>query len=233
MKYKLIILFVAIFIFTGCNHNKIQEINTQPPAEELSQVTTYADDADIYIVDVEESAIFWTGRKVLINSEHKGIIKLKEGKIYIKGDREYLGGEFVIDMTSLETQDIEDPDSRQKMTDHLKGEDFFDVDNYPEAIIKTTAIEKYPPPTDPWVNHTISANLTIKDKTNNITFLTEIFESEGNLNAEGSFVIDRTKWDIKYGSDKFFTGLGDKVIDDFIEFRVILFAHKQETGPTE
>ncbi len=233
MKYKFIILFVAIFIFTGCNNNQIQEINTQPPAKELPQETTYEDDVDVYIVDVEESAIFWTGRKVLVNSEHKGIIKLKEGKIYIKGDRQYLGGEFVIDMTSLETQDITNPESRQKMDDHLKSEDFFDVVNYPEAILKTTAVEIYPPIIYPQVAHTVAANLTIKDKTNNITFLTEIFESEGNLNAKGSFVIDRTKWDIKYGSDKFFTGLGDKVIDDFIEFRVIIFAHKQETEPIE
>lgn len=233
MKYKLIIIFTAILLLSGCNHNQVQEIDTQPPSKELPEETTYKDDVDVYIVDVEESSVFWTGRKVLVKSEHKGEIKLKSGKIYLTGDREYLGGEFVIDMTSLETQGKMDSDSLQTITNHLKSEDFFAVDDYPEAILKTTAVQKYPPFIYPQVNHTVSGNLTIKDKTNNITFLAEIFEDSGFLNADAEFVIDRTKWDIKYGSDKFFTGLGDNVIDDFIQFRIVIFANKQETEPSE
>jgi len=36
------------------------------------------------------------------------------------------------------------------------------------------------------------------------------------VKAVGTAKLDRTKWDIRYGSGKFFQGLGDKMIyDDF------------------
>jgi hypothetical protein len=38
--------------------------------------------------------------------------------------------------------------------------------------------------------------------------------------ATAKITIDRTKWDIKYGSDKFFEDLADKAIKDEIEFDV-------------
>jgi hypothetical protein len=34
------------------------------------------------------------------------------------------------------------------------------------------------------------------------------------VSAKATFEIDRTEWDIKYGSGKFFKDLGDKVIND-------------------
>ncbi|MFN4197892.1 MAG: YceI family protein, partial [Flavobacterium sp.] len=38
-----------------------------------------------------------------------------------------------------------------------------------------------------------------------------------------SFKVDRTKYDIKYGSGSFFDNLGDKAIYDDFELTVVLF----------
>ena len=45
---------------------------------------------------------------------------------------------------------------------------------------------------------------------------------DGKLGAFAEMKVDRTLYDIKYGSGKFFEGLGDKVIDDefIIKFKI-------------
>jgi hypothetical protein len=46
---------------------------------------------------------------------------------------------------------------------------------------------------------------------------------EKELKANASFDIDRTEWDIKYGSGKFFQDLGDKMINDAftVKFNIV------------
>ena len=49
-------------------------------------------------------------------------------------------------MTSIENTDIESPEWKQKLEDHLKAEDFFHTDSFPNAILEikrqTTIIEE-------------------------------------------------------------------------------------------
>ncbi|MEX1187789.1 MAG: YceI family protein [Bacteroidia bacterium] len=66
-------------------------------------------------------------------------------------------------------------------------------------------------------NYTIKGNLTIKGITKAITFPATVSMTDEAVNATAEFEIDRTEWDIKYGSGKFFQDLGDKMIyDNFI-----------------
>ena len=60
------------------------------------------------------------------------------------------------------------------------------------------------------------ADLTIKNITESIEFEAEL----SNNVATAVLDIDRTKFDIKYGSGSFFENLGDKMIDDNFNLRV-------------
>ena len=58
----------------------------------------------------------------------------------------------------------------------------------------------------------VAGQMTIKGKTNPIAFDLNL---KGN-SATTTLVIDRSKYDIRYGSGSFFDNLGDKTIyDDF------------------
>jgi len=59
----------------------------------------------------------------------------------------------------------------------------------------------------------VQADLTIKGKTESISFDANV---EKNM-ATAEITIDRTKFDVKYGSGSFFDDLGDNMIyDDFV-----------------
>nr|MDA3843984.1 YceI family protein [Candidatus Kapabacteria bacterium] len=65
---------------------------------------------------------------------------------------------------------------------------------------------------------TIKGKITIKGKTKNISF---IVKRSGNK-YKAKIEIDRSKFDVRYGSDSFFDNLGDKAIDDIFTLDVKL-----------
>lgn len=155
-------------------------------------------------VDAENSTIKWHAKKV--TGEHFGTIKLKDASLKIV-DNTITAGEFTVDMSSINNTDIEDAAYKAKLEGHLKSDDFFNVEKFPisKLIIKNST---------PFVNNVakVKANLTIKGITQPIEF--EVKKMDSKFTAE--IVIDRSKFDVKYGSGSFFENLGDKLIyDDF------------------
>ena len=154
-------------------------------------------------VKTSESKVVWKGYKV--TGSHEGTISLKSGSLSFNEDK-LTGGEFVMDMTSLIVTDLEG-EYKGKLEGHLKSDDFFGIENFPTASlifneVKSTGKNSY----------SVTGDLTIKGKTNPVTFSISIY---GNK-ATASLKIDRTKYDVKYGSASFFDGLKDKAIyDDF------------------
>ena len=161
------------------------------------------------VVDVKTSSIQWKAEKVV--GSHEGEISLKSGElIYEEGN--LVGGSFTIDMTSIICTDLSG-EYKGKLEGHLKSEDFFSVETYATAGLVITNVKK--------VNskkHTITADLTIKGITKSITFESN---AEGNK-FEARIQIDRTQFDVKYGSGSFFDGLGDNMIYDEFELTVSL-----------
>lgn len=168
-----------------------------------------------YMVDSKASSLIWHGEKVL--GKHWGYVTIDNG--WIKKDGDTYTGEFYIDMTSITDEDIEDPESRGKLVGHLKSDDFFSVNNYKMSKFKLTKVEakdygEY--------NHVVVGDLTIKGITKQISFPAKIEISDKVMTAKAEFEINRTWWNIKYGSGNFFDDLGDKMIYDDIKFELDL-----------
>jgi polyisoprenoid-binding protein YceI len=166
-----------------------------------------------YRADVKNSTVGWHARKV--TGEHMGNIKIKTGTITVD-HHVPTRGEFVIDMNSITCSDIKDATYNAKLVNHLKSEDFFDVTKYPEAVFKIKSFTPLRNTKKDEPNYTVRGDLTIKGITKEISFPATMNISDKEITARAEIKIDRTEFDVRYGSGKFFENLGDKMIyDDF------------------
>ncbi|SEL78268.1 Polyisoprenoid-binding protein YceI [Aquimarina amphilecti] len=160
-------------------------------------------------INTAESTINWTGKKV--TGQHTGTLSFSSG--FLTFDNKNLsGGEFIVDMSSLAVTDLEAGKGKEKLEGHLNSDDFFGVQNFKNAkliIKKATKMDG---------GYKIAGDLTIKGKTNPIAFELAVNGST----ASATLNVDRTKYDIKYGSGSFFDNLGDKAISDEFELAVNL-----------
>ena len=71
--------------------------------------------------------------------------------------------------------------------------------------------------------NTLSGNLKLKDVENNVTFPVTMVKNGTTVTLTSeAFTIDRSKWNVKYGSKSFFDNLGDKFINDEIELKLTI-----------
>ena len=159
-------------------------------------------------VDTDQSIINWVGHKV--TGQHEGTISLQEGVLEFNEDQ-LTGGNFVMDMTSINTTDLEG-DYKKKLDGHLKADDFFGVKNHQKATLVFTSVTKNE------TNYAVVGDLTIKGITNKITFDLAVSDNT----ATTTFQVDRTKFGIKYGSASFFDGLKNKAIENEFDINVSL-----------
>jgi polyisoprenoid-binding protein YceI len=169
-------------------------------------------------VNTTNSTVKWTGSKVA--SAHEGTINVQSGVLDFDHGL-LVGGNFVIDMNSIKNTDIESEEYSAKLEGHLKNEDFFNVAEFPTAVLTITSAKKRD-----GNDYYILADLTIKGKTHPITFSAVVTSKELSFSAIANIKIDRTKWDVTYNSGNFFEDLGDYLIKDEIEFDVFLLSVK-------
>lgn len=182
----------------------------------LATVSLYAQEMK---VDTKKSILKWHGEKV--TGEHFGTIDLKEGNLVWKNDK-ISSGEMIIDMTSIVNTDIEDAGYKAKLEGHLKSDDFFGVEKYPTAKLEVKSSSTFK-------NNkaTVKGSLTIKETTLPVEFTAQ---KEGNW-FMAEIVVDRSKYDVRYGSGSFFDNLGDKTIyDDFTLTVKIATAEKNKAS---
>ena len=113
--------------------------------------------------------------------------------------------------------DLDSKAMQETLIEHLESTDFFDTKTYPESTLNITKAEKKND-----TQYKITADLTIKNQTRPITFDATVIEKEGKRIATATITIDRSKWDIRYGSGSFFSDLGDNLIEDTITFTIEL-----------
>ena len=175
----------------------------------LALLSTITLSAQAKKIDLKQSTITWTGKKV--TGEHSGSLKFSEGMLVFKG-RKLAGGSFIADMTTLTNTD-QSGDGKKKLEGHLRSADFFNTDEFKTAKLVFKSIGEKTPGV-----YSVTADLTIKGKTNPVKFDMTV---KGNK-ASTEFTVDRTKYGIQYGSGTFFSDLGDRTIYDEFDVKVDL-----------
>lgn len=181
-------------------------------------VSSNIDKVTVLDVKPEASKIEWFAEKV--TGSHNGLVSLKEGKMEIDGEQ-IVGGSFVIDMTSINTTDL-DGNMKDKLDSHLKSEDFFNSKEYNTAEFVIAETKKMT--SKDGFNTEMIGQLTIKGISHPISFPANVKITDGKLAAYGEMVVDRTKYDIKYKSASFFESIGDKAIMDEFTLKVSIGA---------
>ena len=171
-----------------------------------------------YSVDTQKSQVVWTARKV--TGSHTGNIALNSGNLVYSGG-DLVSGEFTIDMNSMTCTDISDPASNKKLMDHLKSDDFFSVASYPESSFTIMSVKKG----DDGKAH-VTGELTTKGITQTIQFPAEISEENGSITAKAMAVVDRSKFNVRFGSGSFFDNLGNNLIYDNFDLEITLVTGK-------
>lgn len=184
----------------------------------LFAFTTKQKTATTYNLDTKLTTATWLGKKV--TGKHTGAINVSKGLVEVVGT-EIKGGEFDIDMSSITCTDLTDAGYNAKLIGHLKSDDFFGVEKFPTAkfILKSAK-------NNGKNNYEITGDLTIKGITQPITFSAVVKMDDKKFVAVSTIIIDRTKYDIKYGSKSFFESIGDKAINDDFELKLNLVAIK-------
>lgn len=214
------IVFIAVLgvAVTGC-----KDENNKAKVDEAQEATAANMESAEYSVDTEASEIHWEGEKP--TGTHTGTIEISEGT-FSANDSIIESGSFVIDMTSISVTDLEGKD-REDLEAHLKGTvegkegDFFNTEEYPEATFEITDV------TEENGQTMLSGNLTIKGETKNISFPVQLNQNDDQVEiTSDEFSIDRTNWNVNFGSKSVFDDLGDNFVNDDIQLKIKVIAKK-------
>lgn len=172
-------------------------------------------------IDTEVSSVVWTGQKTLVkNWIDKGSVAVQSGNITFNKDGIPVAGEVVINMKSITATQTGNGGGFDALAKHLSSPDFFDVEKYPTAtfVLTDIATTKSMPPQ----LVSVKGNMTIKGVTREVSFPVEATKKDEGHMLSGKITLDRTDFDVRFGSGKFFENLGDNVIDDMFTLDLAL-----------
>lgn len=215
LKYFSLAILTS-FLMASCAQNPQSDEAEVSEAQEVEEVSA---SANSYSLDLSQSELTWNGFKP--TGQHYGTIGIEDGSIAVENDQ-VVGGSFTVDLNDIDVQDLEGED-RDKLTGHLKSEDFFHVEQHPTAEFVITEVKDYSSATASTeesddmavkVNneeiseyklenptHWVTGNLTMRDTTLSVTFPARIQMSGDQVTAEAKFNIDRTKWNVSYNDE--------------------------------
>jgi polyisoprenoid-binding protein YceI len=161
-----------------------------------------------YSIDAATSNVRWSGEKIT-GKKHTGTISVKKGVLHMS-DGQITGGEIILDMNTLTNLDLSG-ESKTKLETHLKSDDFFAIAKFPEAsYLITSATAKSA------IEYELTGKLNIKGISKEVKSNVVVAPNGDNINVGGGFVFDRSQFDVRYGSDKFFDNLGNDLIKNDI-----------------
>jgi polyisoprenoid-binding protein YceI len=214
---KMLLLLPA---FAGAVLFGASKITTTPSTQ--TNVAAVADaKASVYKVNTTTSNVTWAGSK--LGGKHTGTVKLSAGELKMdKGN--ITAGSFDLDMTTIEVTDLAAGKGKESLEGHLKAGDFFEVEKFPKGKFVITKVE--PVTGQAGITHNITGNLTLRDKTNPVTFGATVAADKKTVTASTTtFKINRTTWGITFHSG--ISGVvKDKLIYDDIELTIKLNAAK-------
>lgn len=151
-------------------------------------------------VDPGSSSLRAIGAKVI--GSHPIDFKDFVGTIGVDGDT-FTSIAFEVQMASLVSDD-------ERLTGHLKNEDFFDVTKFPTSSFQSTRIAKEAGAE----TYDVTGNLTIHGMTKSVTFPATIERVDGKVKAASQFTLDRQDFGIVYA------GKADNLIQDKVAMEI-------------
>ncbi len=211
MKNILLIIIALVLLGGGfyyfTNRSADPVANTQETNETPSNTQDVTVEEGAYTVDEEASQLEWFGTRI-VGRSHTGTVPFKTSSIVVIDGE--VQGSIYFDIPNI-TSNNED------LTEHLLSGDFFEIENYPEAVFVIGSAQ----------NGIISGQLTIKDNTESISIPVIVTETDSTVVLEGQTIIDRTDFGMTYESGTFFQALGDKAIRDDVDISFVLVLVKQ------
>ena len=195
-----------LFIIAFCNLALGQLLNNQEPElkplkQSLNISALKVSDTNIgstVVLDQSRSRFVWEGGLKFAVSNHDGNLKMSNGSVSINDN--VIAGTVVIDMNSMTNNDLSGG-SKERLIGHLKSPDFFHVTKFPKALLKIKSskiLEKFD---SGKYKMLINGDMTIKDKTNPISF-EAIVDLDSNIKtAEGKLAFDRSEFNVQYRSE--------------------------------
>ena len=217
------LLLPILLLGAGCsraslftNSDSQLTITPVPVVEEVVEIETEVLVDGTYTLDAPASAIVWTGNK-RVGATHTGLIEAQTGAVMIEGGT-VTGGTMVVDMSTIIDTDLTDTERNAQLVGHLKSDDWFAVATYPTATFALEETRAVVGSAD--ATHEVTGTMTIKGIEQEITFPATFVSVENGVELTGVVILDRSLFDVRYGSDTFFDNLGDELIED--EFTLTL-----------
>lgn len=190
-------------------------------------VITFASSAQLadgkFNVDFKSSTVNWQGQNVT-GKGHNGTVRVSSGQLEFKGNN-LVAGKLKLNMNEITCTDLSDAESNANLLNHLRSADFFNTSQFPDANFEVTSVKAQK---DAKGNtHLISGKLTIKGITKDVSFPATVSGKDGQATVKGELIVDRSQFDVRYGSETFFGELGDKAIDNNITIVFNLVANKK------
>ena len=222
-------LIVITLIVASCEVDTSGEKAIVSEAESIDQIP---EDAKVFQLDTSRSVVTWIGTKP--TGKHRGTISISEGSIAVSDDK-VIGGTILMDLNKIDVIDLrDDPSDYERLINHLKSDDFFDISNHPTAKFDLIEVTDYSDSEDTSAEpanvgdfvpesanehrvknptHWIKGNLTLRGSTFAIKFPAEVEITDSRISAEAKFNIDRTQWGLVYKNEG---DIRDKAKDSFI-----------------
>lgn len=196
-------LALSAFLFAvSCKESKTDNATTS------TEQTVAESKGETFAVNTDSSSVNWT-------ATHKGGLNPRFGTTKTTGtlsveNGNLTSGSLVSDIKSLTTDPKSvDPKASEGKTSadldsHLKSADFFDAEKYPTVKFDITKVSDLAAGTESkteGANKTVSGNLTIKDKTVNVTFPAKVEITANEVKMWSKFTINRQDWGLAYGTD--------------------------------
>ncbi len=217
--------FLALLIILGAAIGiafMMQKQSASPAVPEVSIPVTAQTPVDGTYVPAPGTTVLWKGDRPLVAGYlDSGTLALESGTITVSDGT--LSGEVSFAMNTITAVQTGSGKGAESLTRHLQSPDFFDAATYPRATLTITGIT----PTEQDHRYTAVGTLSIKGVSKPFSFPISVYDDNGALRVQGTVAVDRTQWNITYGSGNFFKELGEKMINDIFTVTIDTAFQKQ------
>ena len=202
-------LIMGLLLIPGCS-TKDKSSSKKSKALGVKEIKLNAGD---YNAIEGSSEVLWEC-KWLGGARHDGSVQLVSGSINIS-ETSNVNGRFIVDLNLMKCFDLTNEGANRTLIRHLKSDDFFDVANYPEAMLDLISGKNIS-----GNEFEFSGNLTIKGRSHPIIFTGTVIENNLSYDTVLRLIFDRSKYDVRYRSASLFSDLGDRIIADDVKLTV-------------